>query len=80
MPGIPGRKRLIRIGEGSGIADTCRGKCAQCWGACTHVTFGQEDLTMDIGIDDKTREKIAEGLGRLLADSYTLYIKTHGFH
>ena len=35
---------------------------------------------MDIGIDDKTREKIAEGLARLLADSYTLYIKTHGFH
>jgi starvation-inducible DNA-binding protein len=35
---------------------------------------------MDIGIDDKTREEIAGGLGRLLADSYTLYIKTHGFH
>ena len=35
---------------------------------------------MDIGINDKTREKIAEGLARLLADSYTLYIKTHGFH
>ena len=35
---------------------------------------------MDIGIDDKTRAKIADGLARLLADSYTLYIKTHGFH
>lgn len=35
---------------------------------------------MDIGIEDKTRAKIAEGLARLLADSYTLYIKTHGFH
>ena len=35
---------------------------------------------MDIGIDDKTRARIADGLARLLADSYTLYIKTHGFH
>ena len=35
---------------------------------------------MDIGIDDKTRARIADGLARLLADSYTLYLKTHGFH
>ena len=35
---------------------------------------------MDIGIDDKTRERIADGLAHLLADSYTLYLKTHGFH
>ncbi len=35
---------------------------------------------MDIGIDDKTRGKIADGLAHLLADSYTLYLKTHGFH
>jgi len=35
---------------------------------------------MDIGIDDKTRARIADGLAHLLADSYTLYIKTHGFH
>lgn len=35
---------------------------------------------MDIGINDKTRARIADGLARLLADSYTLYIKTHGFH
>jgi len=35
---------------------------------------------MDIGIDDKTRAKIADGLAHLLADSYTLYLKTHGFH
>ncbi len=35
---------------------------------------------MDIGISDKDREKIAEGLARLLADSYTLYLKTHNFH
>ena len=37
-------------------------------------------MTMDIGITKKDREKIAEGLSRLLADSYTLYLKTHNFH
>ena len=35
---------------------------------------------MDIGISKKDREKIAAGLSRLLADSYTLYLKTHNFH
>lgn len=35
---------------------------------------------MDIGIGKKEREKIAEGLSRLLADSFTLYLKTHNFH
>jgi starvation-inducible DNA-binding protein len=35
---------------------------------------------MDIGIREKDRKAIAEGLGRLLADSYTLYLKTHNFH
>ena len=37
-------------------------------------------MTMDIGISKKDREKIAEGLSHLLADSYTLYLKTHNFH
>ncbi len=35
---------------------------------------------MDIGIDPETREAIAAGLSRLLADTYTLYLKTHNFH
>ena len=35
---------------------------------------------MDIGISGKDREKIAEGLSHLLADTYTLYLKTHNFH
>ncbi|MBK9145544.1 MAG: DNA starvation/stationary phase protection protein [Candidatus Melainabacteria bacterium] len=34
----------------------------------------------NIGIDAKQREAIASGLSRLLADSYTLYLKTHNFH
>lgn len=35
---------------------------------------------IDIGISDKDRKKIADGLSRLLADTYTLYLKTHNFH
>src|SRR6186713_2471079 len=35
---------------------------------------------IDIGIDDKARKQISEGLAGLLADTYTLYLKTHGFH
>jgi starvation-inducible DNA-binding protein len=35
---------------------------------------------MDIGIGKEDRSKIAEGLSRLLADSYTLYLMTHNFH
>src|SRR5690606_10907435 len=33
-----------------------------------------------IGMTDKQRRKIAEGLSRTLADSYGLYLKTHNFH
>ena len=36
--------------------------------------------SVNIGINDKDRKKIAEGLSRLLADTYTLYLKTHNFH
>lgn len=35
---------------------------------------------IDIGIPEGDRKKIAEGLSRLLADTYTLYLKTHNFH
>ncbi|MBS2127861.1 non-specific DNA-binding protein DpsA [Burkholderia thailandensis] len=35
---------------------------------------------INIGINDKDRKKIAAGLSRLLADTYTLYLKTHNFH
>jgi starvation-inducible DNA-binding protein len=35
---------------------------------------------MDIGIKEQDRKDIAEGLSRLLADTYTLYLKTHYFH
>ena len=35
---------------------------------------------IDIGIAQPAREQIAQGLSRLLADSYTLYLKTHNYH
>lgn len=35
---------------------------------------------IDIGINEKQRKEIAKGLSRLLADTYTLYLKTHNFH
>ena len=37
-------------------------------------------MEIDIGIKKKDREAIANGLARLLADTYTLYLKTHNFH
>jgi starvation-inducible DNA-binding protein len=39
-----------------------------------------EGVVMDIGIEAGDRQAIAGGLARLLADSYTLYLKTHNFH
>lgn len=35
---------------------------------------------IDIGLKEKDREAIADGLSALLADSYTLYLQTHNFH
>lgn len=37
-------------------------------------------MKLDIGIQEADRVKISEGLSRLLADSYILYLKTHNFH
>ena len=37
-------------------------------------------MQIDIGIADTERKAIADGLSRLLADSYTLYLKTHNYH
>ena len=39
-----------------------------------------QTLNIDIGISANDREQIAKGLERLLADSYTLYLKTHNYH
>jgi len=37
-------------------------------------------MNIDIGIDEKDRSEIAIGLSKLLADTYSLYLKTHNFH
>lgn len=37
-------------------------------------------MKIDIGIPENDRKQIAHELSRLLADSYTLYLKTHYFH
>ena len=37
-------------------------------------------MKVQIGINDTDRAAIAAGLSRLLADSYTLYLKTHNYH
>jgi starvation-inducible DNA-binding protein len=36
--------------------------------------------TIDIGIGAKERARIADGLAHVLADTYSLYLKTHNFH
>ena len=42
------------------------------------MSLGKRQI--DIGINDADRQQIAEGLSKLLADTYTLYLNTHNFH
>lgn len=37
-------------------------------------------LPVDIGIPEDSRQEIAQGLSRVLADTYSVYLKTHYFH
>ena len=37
-------------------------------------------MVVDIGIAEADRKGIAEGLNALLADTFSLYLKTHAFH
>lgn len=37
-------------------------------------------MDINIGISSNDRQAISEGLSRLLADSYSLYVKTHNYH
>jgi len=37
-------------------------------------------MAANLGIKESDRKKIVEGLSKLLADTYTLYLKTHNFH
>jgi starvation-inducible DNA-binding protein len=49
-----------------------------------HSTREREENAMqpriNIGIPEPQRDEIAKGLSRFLADSFTLYLKTHQFH
>src|SRR5581483_3038049 len=44
------------------------------------LSLQPREKPMDTGIPASRRAAIAKGLSRLLADSYVLYLKTHGFH
>ena len=37
-------------------------------------------MSTDFMLPEKDRKEIAEGLSHVLADTYTLYLKTHNFH
>lgn len=37
-------------------------------------------MEVNIGIEQSARKDIVQGLSRVLADSYTLYLKTHNYH
>jgi starvation-inducible DNA-binding protein len=44
----------------------------------THIS--DTPTVIDIGIDEADRLAIAEGVSKVLADTYTLYLKTHNYH
>lgn len=37
-------------------------------------------MKINIGLKEEARHQIANGLSKILADTYTLYLKTHNFH
>ena len=41
---------------------------------------GLDKMELNIGINAEDRQQIAAGLSKLLADSYSLYLKTHNYH
>ena len=46
----------------------------------TRSTSTTESPAINIGIEPKDRERIAESLSRVLADTFSLYMETHAFH
>ena len=49
-------------------------------GMYSHSVKEEFNMNINIGIEESARKDIAEGLSRVLADSYTLYLKTHNYH
>lgn len=37
-------------------------------------------MDINIGISEEDRKKSADAVSKLMADTYTLYLKTHGYH
>ena len=48
--------------------------------AKNNFALQKESAKINIGIPEDRREAVAQGLSKLLADSYILYLKTHGYH
>lgn len=46
----------------------------------TNTVNNQKDMEINIGISESSREEIATGLSRVLADTYLVYLKTHNYH
>lgn len=46
----------------------------------TFLTRSHEAAAIDIGLSEDARKRLADGLGTVLANSYVLLGKTHGFH
>lgn len=44
------------------------------------TTKSEKAMDINIGISENNREKIADALSKVLADSYMLYLKTHNYH
>jgi starvation-inducible DNA-binding protein len=45
-----------------------------------NIAAEMKAMPINIGIEENDRREIAEGLSKLLGDTYTLYLKTHNFH
>ena len=44
------------------------------------MNIGDQNMNINTGIESKDRTVVVSGLSRLLADTYTLYLKTHNYH
>jgi starvation-inducible DNA-binding protein len=63
------------------ISSSSSGKLPKKGGAIVAQESGSRNAPIiNIGIERQDRAAIAEGLSRVLADTYTLYLTTHNFH
>lgn len=46
----------------------------------TQTIDRKEQMKVNIGISEEHRKQIAEGLYKVLADTYMVYLKTHNYH